>query len=1685
MPLDPLEQARRDRLIRGGLIMISPLAQGIDALSRARKLYGDFAEEQKAKESLVGDYLTALEPVGQIGSDLIESGQMVGNAIQAGSGAAAGLIAKGLDPYEMVFGDQTQPSAYERSYEDRLRESGGVPEEFDILDIGRTLETAPGPGDVIAEAAAPGRPETVAGRIGKTIGAQAGNLVLDPANLATGGIGAAGDLAASGRYADAAAQLIGSPIAAAVYAPDIIGTVQSGYETALDPSRSVSERLEAGAQATIAAGLGGLAAHGATRELSGGSFADRIAMKREAKAQGMDDVPAPAPAQPVQAAPVEAPAIREPQPLPEFAPLDGPVTPLRAPEPADRAETAPPEPDIVTPVTEIPVAPERIEADIPQQDPLIPPDEVAAPEPTVTNLPTRDESAPAESAATEPFKFPLRELPEEVRPQAEALGTALAERFSEEGRFDQAALDEALATDPGIAPYADQIKRHSILEASALIQGKGFLDDIRDYHGDDGADGIQVVPAALHEGTAADKASSYDVIQRKDGRIVGAASVRNGVLSMVAGGRKMGSPESIRPVYEAIDAAGAKRNDLLTILGAKSRETRASRLAESSRPDAGIPIETGGRVAEPIPRPGDAVRIQPEAERAPTHPLDRDEPLPIRQLIDTARQRLAQHERTRAPESAVANDLGSAVYHVVASGLKKTLPQVRGFIKRHLGTWLRKVGFAGEKLNKFIAKAYSAAQTRWAEHQDFMRAQFGEPERGSLSNKKQQPTGLTREEIDRQLRTNPELAGMARAQLESVAASAGKPMTRLNTNDIRAAFPGDDPNSRYSRALLNRVAAAERAKAPIEEGPEGGLESDLQRSLANPTRGPRTLTNPRAVSGKVREGKPTPTRIAVKKRPPGYQAPTPEGSKAAAESVENSSLPTETRAKVKAHLPAAEKVVGHGEIVRLEDIDPGVRGALRLKTNADLKRMLGGRKVTQAEVAAFKLAAQEHAAKTRDHYETWLAAKTDKEKASAMEAYLDSQLAQAENLRSFAGDSAEAARIAKARKAVGETDAVRKLFSSLRPETSGRITDHQAAQLATLMDEVMHGRRPASELGEAIHAAVKPTGFDKVLEWWKAGLLSGPPTHIANFVGNTTNLLLDVAKTGVAGVIDKQLSRGILGVPRKAQERFVSDLGASLHGIVGALPQALKQFGSDMSAMAKLGPEKFDVNAGLFEGQIGAIGGKLGRAVRIPFRALSASDGFFRALLTSSEQFKEANRAAERLILNDRMDRGNKSEYMSQWLERMRDPANADTFKPVSDRIQHEVRKGLFQQEADELTRLVQRGIHSKWGKPLQFFVPFVKTPVNILKTTMRYTPPGALAAIKRAQSDDPVVRAEGIDDIAKGLVGTVIGGALVAAASQGLITGSGPSDNKDRSLKMQTGWRPHALAIGTGEDKTYVPLDRLEPLGTLFGLAGDIAELKDEKKAGDAFSKIVQMVKDNVLNKSYLEGLSNVFELMSDPDRYGEQFLRSMAGSFVPAISGRLAQGLDPVIRDTKGEGDSMPAKILDSMRKSMQSRIPGLSQQLEPRKTPSGAAMERGGNFVTRAIVPSAISESKSTPEAKIANELLKVGYSPDPPRRQVTIGGRKIDLTNEEYKSLEDAKERASAEVLRVMHTPQYQQLVDSVEEGGQNSKEAVVRRIYQGYQERARHELYRTSRIAKERRRQDAQRMPNIRIQFRDR
>jgi len=360
-----------------------------------------------------------------------------------------------------------------------------------------------------------------------------------------------------------------------------------------------------------------------------------------------------------------------------------------------------------------------------------------------------------------------------------------------------------------------------------------------------------------------------------------------------------------------------------------------------------------------------------------------------------------------------------------------------------------------------------------------------------------------------------------------------------------------------------------------------------------------------------------------------------------------------------------------------------------------------------------------------------------------------------------------------------------------------------------------------------------------------------------------------------------------------------------------------------------------------------------------------------------------------------------------------------------------------------------------------RLIVPFQKTPINAMQFVgqrldlfstpaawlqKKLSAPGmATKAIEESKlrnlrewhSADPRKR---VEVVGRHMGAVAMMSAATGFAMSGKITGAGPDDPEQRDLLKSTGWMPYSIVTSEGK---YIQYLRADPLSSFIGIAADMIEVTsrmtedDESIANTITHGVLTSAINNLVQKTYVSGLRNFFDAMSDSERFTGNFLEGLVGSVIPrSVQSAVSLFDDPVLKETSG--------MLDAIK----SRVPGMSRFVPPQRNVLGEPIRRssgiGGYFTgedsvaalsTSIFLPIAYREVKNTAINK-EFQRLRTGFSPPPRKRygielttiqneagryaydrwgelqgKVRIGGRSLAqtlnslVTSNSYKSLTD--------------------------------------------------------------------------------
>jgi hypothetical protein len=565
-----------------------------------------------------------------------------------------------------------------------------------------------------------------------------------------------------------------------------------------------------------------------------------------------------------------------------------------------------------------------------------------------------------------------------------------------------------------------------------------------------------------------------------------------------------------------------------------------------------------------------------------------------------------------------------------------------------------------------------------------------------------------------------------------------------------------------------------------------------------------------------------------------------------------------------------------------------------------------------------------------------------------------------------AGITAEAGRALRAFRAMDGMKEAQDLGVFLEQNTGRTLNQlRREAQLGMELDT-------PQKISKFINDSKRATFSDMIMEFWINALLSGPTTHVKNILGNMSVAVNRVVETGIAGGIGtaRRALGGEGGVrPVEVKATLFGMFQGAKDGIVaGAKAFRTEQATGNTTIEARKYqsiPNK-KITVGGYNLEIG------GKQVRIPGRALMAEDEFFRAIGGRQELYAIAYREAD--------EAGLVGDSFNQRV--------ADIISNPSDKQLQAAREAASYQTFTRSLGPLGRSIQSfANAHPLaKVVIPFIRTPTNILKYAFERTPFGLVSKDIRANLsgvNGPVARDT---QLARLTMGTMLGTAFIGMALEDTVTGSGPSDPREKAMLRASGWQPYSIKIGD----TYYSYQWLDPFATIMGLSADLVETSGRAiediesgtmEIGTAAAMMFGSISQNIMAKLSLRGASQLIEAVSNPDQYGERYLQGMAGTVVPNVIGQAARAGDPVQREVRS--------ILDAIK----SRIPGQRETLLPRRNIWGEPIVFGETLGPDYGSPIWTSVASDDP---VTQAMVSLGMTPSRPERNI----KNVELTPQQY-------------------------------------------------------------------------------------
>lgn len=528
---------------------------------------------------------------------------------------------------------------------------------------------------------------------------------------------------------------------------------------------------------------------------------------------------------------------------------------------------------------------------------------------------------------------------------------------------------------------------------------------------------------------------------------------------------------------------------------------------------------------------------------------------------------------------------------------------------------------------------------------------------------------------------------------------------------------------------------------------------------------------------------------------------------------------------------------------------------------------------------------------------------------------------------------------------------------------------------------------------------------------WQQGLISGLITHTKYLAVNTGQTYLErvLAPSGAA----------ILGKLRGEDTSLMTPLRAHV-ALIKAVPDSLRAAGTafktglrvplesemELGARNAANPERgapqipygqstvpdFGMWKNVFnEDQLAGAAKVLG----IPGKSANMIHTFFKVL---NERASVTSRAYEAAHAED----VGGDQFWDRYNYHLANPTDEALKGAVEDAY-----SGSFMEKLGEKSEKWASAVRS--NPILKWLFPFQHIPLNIARSTIRYSPFAfAGPEMRAALMGEHGVPAQNLA-ISKTVVGSSIMGYFVDRALSGDVNGDYPTDENTRKEWQLMGTQPNTMRIG----EEWHSLERLGPPGNLARLGANLGTiLKNyDGQDDDAVSKAVYqsaMAAVNLIGDEVgFQTLRNLIDAWEDP-KHAARFAANEVSSLIPFSSfiSQNASIMDPDMR------------LANSMIDGLKYRIPVAREGLLPKRDPLyGEPVQNPGYG----------SVFRSTPVQAdpVKMELDRIGkltgYFPGAPQNR--IGG--VKLSPEQFDRYEATAGPLVKQMLTsAMSTPRWQ-------------------------------------------------------------
>ena len=507
------------------------------------------------------------------------------------------------------------------------------------------------------------------------------------------------------------------------------------------------------------------------------------------------------------------------------------------------------------------------------------------------------------------------------------------------------------------------------------------------------------------------------------------------------------------------------------------------------------------------------------------------------------------------------------------------------------------------------------------------------------------------------------------------------------------------------------------------------------------------------------------------------------------------------------------------------------------------------------------------------------------------------------------------------------------------------------------VEKMPDGRAKTVEIAKVqkmLQDKLPPLKGQGIKSWMRISMLLNPKTQVRNVLGNAVIAPVNTVADTFAAIADRQIAKKT-GVRTTGNTNIKNYAKGFKKGLI----ESYEDFKLGVNTRNIQG-NRFEIGEGKsFNENHKGILSKPRNSISKGFNRLDSLLSF--VLDAGDRGFYEASFVNS---LNNQMVLNNTNEVTQDMLDVATNEALSRTWQDNNNYTKFvlDIRRGMNK-------------INAKGYGLGDVLIPFAKTPANLTKAIVDYSPVGlvkTLANDARKLSNNiktGTVTTEQqhnfVQNLGKATAGTMLYIAGMALAQAGITSGAN-DDDKDVSdfMKNTLGIQPYSIKIGN-HTFTY---DWAQPVAAPFAITADVTRAlnQDDVTLKDAIITSLDSGFNILMEQSFVSGIQNVLNTSygSTTENIIDEILGLPARS-VPTFVKQINDLIDPKTRMTFENG-----KQLESAKNQVKAKIPGLSDELPVKRDTLGREVEKYGgenNIFNIFFNPANISKGKVSESAK----------------------------------------------------------------------------------------------------------------------